>query len=330
MQQPIYQQPGYPTMQQPVGYPQQQFMYQPPVYPQQYPVANNGFTVPTGTGYSAGMANQGPSVVMNPQPPMTFAQTLSPAEIDQIKTKNFAYDFSIDPISCLKAKCVHKTPDGKDFSISVNDQTGEAVCHQCGAKFNMTPHDDDTVDAAFNVMNDLFQQTKLFWLNAPAEALGHWTQYEVLLQKLRGFHKLACNEYNKLLNRGVGMNYMPEQRGFQVLDQIGGNPYGAPMYGMNVPMYGQQPYGAPVYGQQQQMYGMPVAPQAPQAPVGVPTGAPEVPQPNIFGNQYQQQASTNYYGGNPYGAPAMPMPAAPQVPTGAPTAPVEEVTIKGV
>lgn len=339
-------------------YPQQQFYAQP---------ANNGFTVPSaGAGYSAGMmTNQGgQQMFAQGQPPTNFVQTLTPEQCKQLQNEgNKGFTFNVEPIEFLRAQCVHKTPDGKDFAITVlDDNTGLAKCTICGAEFNMNPYPDDIVENAMKVVLDTIQQSKLMWLTGPADAMSKYYQYIPLLEKLPKIANIAQKDYAKL-NRSMSVNYMPEQRGFQVLDQLGYPQqfmYGQPNpYFQQAPAYGGYPqqqmppvYGAPAPAYQQAAPAYPQAPVAPQVPVGAP-------QPNIFGNQYNQQMSG--YGYPQQAAPVAPVvppvapvappmyavqqaaPVAPPIPTGAPavppvdvqpqmapTAPVEEVTIKGI
>ena len=301
------------------------------MYPNQFqqPVYNQGFTVPYCGGYSAGYMNNqsAPGFTVNQQP-IQFTQTLTADELKLLQNTGNGLNLKIEPIDLARAACVHKTPDGKNFSVYVTDEAkGTVKCTQCGAEFTMETYPEDVVNDAMKVVLDVIQQSKLMWLTGPAQMMKDYYAFIPLLEKLPQVAKTAQKDYAKL-NTGYNMNTIPEQRGFQVLDSLGGiiPNYGAPMQQYNYgAAYPQAPVApaAPMYG-----YQPPVAP--PAAPVAP---APVAPQGvNPFGNQQQFQQQYNY-GAYPQ-APVAPAPVA--APPGAPVgvqppvapAPVkEEVTV---
>lgn len=269
--------------------------------------------------------------------PLSFTQNLTPEQIKLLTASGGGLDLELNEEDIARAACLHKTADGKGFATTIIDEATSTVrCNICGAEFTMIPHPPATIDQAMKVIEDTAQQSKLMWLDAPADVSKAYFAFLPLMKKVKSVNKVAQGVYNKL-TKNMNVQAGREIGGFGALDSLTCG-FGAPVaYPTPTPAPGYNAPGMPVA----YTHGVAVAPGVTvQQGVGMPMTAPA---PNPFDanavNGGVPGAAPHPYANivSQYAAPAPTMnnivPGAGVVPetTSLPGAPVrEEVTVANV
>lgn len=280
-----------------------------------------------------GFQQGGVNYVMQTPEVIKMKQTLTPDEIKLIQTNRNDLNLNLSQEDVLRAACVHKTADGKNFAVYATEGNN-CKCSICGAEFPIEPISVETIRNAIDIIEKATQQTKFMWLNCPVEVVKQYYTFLPLLKKLPEVYKVTSKEMDKIWNNNNNITAIPEQQGFNLLNSIGGT--AVPGYYPSYQYMAQQPVYVP---QQQMMYQQPQyqQPMGAYAQQGNPFGAvqQQCVQPQMPQYQQQQMAPVAQQ-------PVMQAPAAAPVnvpPTGAPVMPPvgtaapavkEEVTIANV
>lgn len=216
-------------------------------------------------------------------------QPLTHEQIKQLRNKGAAFTLQADPTDILKSICTHK--ENGNFTLMENGD-GTVSCSICGETFSLLDVSKEEVENATNIVKDVLQSIKTYYLDIPEETAKNYFPIIPLIDKIPQLYVIAMNNFKKY----DGSNMVQQNN----------NPYGFGMLNMltspMMPMNGM--YQQPQMGfapQQQMMPGyMPQQPMgyAPQQPVQMPN----------YG-QPQQMPGYNPFGYNP--APMTQQPAAP-------------------
>lgn len=173
----------------------------------------------------------------------------------------------------LRASCTHRDPVNKELTLQQNAD-GSFRCVKCGAVFNMTELDEESVAKHVNSIVDILQTAKTMYLDMPPQSVVSYFQMIPFIEKLPELYRIAQRTFEKS-NAGSGI-----QAGF-----ASANPYFALQNAVSTPMYNVPGYGyqgqaqAPGYTYQQPQYM-----QQPQQPIMNGYN----PQP-AYNQQYVQQ-----------------------------------------
>ena len=258
---------------------------------QQYPYAPFPFQQPY-----ASVANDGRNL-MSPK------ASLTDEEVKTIRENDNQFDFRVNEIELLKARCNHTDMNG--VNCLVQEPDGRQRCTRCGTVFRLV--DDLTteyVEKSAENMHDICNTIKVVWKTMPEVVARNFFQFIPLLSKLTEMVKLGMlsleNFEAALYGAAQPQMYSPNFSAYQAQQQLLRNtwqypdPYAQqamqaqqqPMY--QQPAYPQQGYMAPGYNPQM------VNPMAVGTPNMAPAYAPPaVPDPSGFVQQppagYPQQ-----------------------------------------
>ena len=234
--------------------------------------------------------------VAQPQQPITFNNPLTKEDEQLLKNKSNALQFVISDLEMAKSICTHKD-NGRVTIVPAGDD--KVTCTKCGETFTLTQGDQQAVEAACELMVNILQTLKTYWLSVPTEVARNLYPIIPLIQRIPNVYNIAMRDFNKLFN----VNNLTEvngMQGFNMFNNIVGGGYGYnPMMGG----YMQQQYmqAQPQMVQQQPMY------QGMQAPMmgGYPMQQPQMMAPNAVMMPQQMQQAPVYQdpnlGVNPFG-----------------------------
>jgi len=221
--------------------------------------------------YNQFMQQQNPNIMYNANRPQAkFTQPLSKEDIAKLRNKGGGLSLTIDETELLKSYCTHK----QDGVIVLNKQAdGSLICPICGETFNEVNMDESGVREAVNIVTDILQNVKTFWIDVPEQSAKEYYPIIPLLQKLPKVYKVALDNFAKYETGNPMMQ--------------GGNTYGFNMLNSIVNPQMQMPYN--MYAQQQQAY--PQQNMMPYAQQAYPQQNMMPYQSNGFGYYDQQQAA---------------------------------------
>ena len=250
------------------------------------------------------MPQYGAPVPQMPKAKMT--QPLSADIINKLRSSGDNFDIKVSQEDLWRAACTHKENGAPTLvSEGINPATGNEIlrCTICGESFEMIEANEEEVQNAVTLLNNLLQTSKTMYLDAPKALVEQYYQMIPLLKMFPKLYQRSMKNFSMYENAlGVNpVNTVAGTNGFQMMGAMLANPYGY-------------------------AYGQPQAPAAAPAPWGMPQ-APAAPAPMQQPMQpwgYPQQPMANPM---MYNAPAAAPAPAPAVPV-APAAPVEgtEVT----
>lgn len=216
------------------------------------------------------------------QIPMT--QTLTADEIRALRNKGADFNLTFTKEDMMRAVCVHRDQNG--FTLNEN-RDGTCTCSVCGETFRMVNMDEAAVQEAVELVKDIMQAVKTYYIDIPVETAREYFRIIPLLDRLPKFYKIALDRFNRYDN-GNGIQQNQNMYGFNMFGALTN-----PMM-MQPQMMGQQMMGQPMMGQQGIAPGM--NPFAQQQPVfgGYPQQQGMYQQQDMMMNQqvqpqYQQQ-----------------------------------------
>ena len=294
---------------------------------------NYGYQQPFGNGYQMYQTQQQPVTLNNP---------LTKEQLDLLQQKGDKLTITVTPLEIAKAICTHKR--GNMICLYNEDPVNpeRVKCGICGEEFDLTNGDQAAVEGAVDLIVNIIQTIKTYWLDVPDAVARELYPIIPLIQKLPKVYSIASKNFSAVHD----IHQMAEQQqpfGFgmfnNIMNPMMGMGYGYPQQPMmpqqsNVP-YGQNnnafaSFNAQMQAQQpmmpQQMPAQPPMMQAPMGYVPQPMSNPYAMNPVMMPNMgyqaptYQDPASQ---GINPFGYGAPATPAAPQTPQqpAAPAAP---------
>jgi hypothetical protein len=234
-----------------------------------------------------------------PLPQAKMTQGLSIEEIKELRRKGTGFSLDIPAIEFTRAKCTHK--ENGSFSL-IDNHDGTHTCSICGENIKLADYDVETAKQVTQNFLDLFQSTKLYYLNIPESYIDNITQMIPVLKQMPELYRIALADFQRYENGNAnGLTNRGGMFGANLLNTIV-NPmsgaYGQPMG--NQPMYGGQPqYTAPqgqyypqpqngMYNSGDPNYGV----QYNQVPGQYPNTGVQYPQGNVASNGF------GYYGGD--------------------------------
>lgn len=260
--------------------------------------------------YGTPNPNYGPAYGTAPVPVMPKAkntQPLTPEMIAKLRNNGAGIKIEVSQEDLWRASCTHKENGIPTLIEEGTTEDGKQIvrCNICGERFIITDASQNEVDYAVNLILNLLQTVKLFYVDAPESLIVQYFQMIPLLKQFGALYERAIHNFSKyetaMDNNGMMMPGVSGSNGFQILNQMLTNPYAA-AYGTVPPpgAFGAYPPPAP-----NPMYpGWPVQPSpAPGAPSGFYPQA--TPTPGSF----------NPYEGSPLVSPT------PQAPAGVAPAP---------
>ena len=171
-----------------------------------------------GTGVYSGYEN-GMQYANAPQANLTWTQALTPEEEKILHKAPSTLSLEIPKEDMLRAKCTHRDPQGKKFTIKRNDD-GTYTCLKCGATFNIV----DKVDMAdirkvIGGTIDILQTAKLAYIDMTPEAIQTYFIILPFLEIAPRLYEAAVNTLSKVnINGGITPN------------GVSGDPFGS-LYG---------------------------------------------------------------------------------------------------
>lgn len=201
------------------------------------------------------------------QPMPKMSQPLSKADINELRSQGSAFSLSVDPIDLKRSICTHK----ENGTITLRENgDGSVTCSICGETFELADMTEEQVSEAVNIITNLLQSIKTYFLDIPDEMAKQYFQMIPLLKKMPKLFTIAANNFNRYSVQGLHQPVY-QQTGFNLFNAINGG-YGMPQQGgyMNPQ---PQTYGVPQgqqfgYGQQPQGYGYPQGYPMPQGQFG--------------------------------------------------------------
>lgn len=243
--------------------------------------------------------------VYQPIPQAKMTQVLTEEEIKELRRNGSGFSLNIPAVEFTRAKCTHK--DHGQFAL-VDNGDGTQTCTICGERFQVAEYGPEDAQQVVQQVLDLFQSTKLFYLNMPESYIENITQIIPILKQLPELYKIAINDFNKYEMGGTGIAQRGGMYGANLLNAIvQPGMYQQPMYPQQPMMYPQQPaqypqqpmYPQPMYDpaqmmypQQQNQYASPQGVVSNGFGYGAPQGQPQQPQSVQPVAQPQQQAQT--------------------------------------
>jgi hypothetical protein len=248
---------------------------------------------------------------MQPQKKVTCNNPLTKAQMELLKQKGDKLQLGLTDVEIAKAICTHKDPNTNNIML-MNDPTNptRVTCAICGETFELVEGDTNTVEAACNLMKNIFQTLKTYWLDVPDEVARNLYTILPLIDKIPKVYNIASKSFSQV-ERANNMTEAGQPYGFNMLMAMGmpQNPMGMGMYQQPVVMPQQQPipnmaFPNPVGQQTYPTMGYVPQPGYAPNPVAMPQyGAPA----------YQQDPNANPFGYNGVAAPTQQQaPAAPQ------------------
>ena len=232
----------------------------------------------------------GAGFVAPPQQQIVFNNPLTKEEEQLLKNKAKAFQFQVSELEVAQAICTHKE---KGY-INVTPIGGDRVkCNICGKEFSLTDGDEAAVQAACNLLVNIIQTLKLYWLNVPTEVARNLYPIIPLIERIPSVYALAMREFESLFKHN-NMTEANGAQGFNMLNNIVSGSYG---YNPMMNPYYQQPMVQPM---PQPMYANPMMnpyyqnmqqPMPQQAPNNVmmpqqPMQAPMYQDPNLGVNPF--------------------------------------------
>ncbi len=225
----------------------------------------------------------GPQYTAAPQPRMT--QPLTVEEIKALRNNAPAFTLEVSAEDMMRAKCTHKTLDGKFAVVNNNDAEGSVTCSICGARFILSDAPAENVQTATDLIIDILQTIKTNYVDIPEAIAVQFFQMLPFIEKIPKLYQIAADNFNKYEGAGI-VNQSQNMFGFNMLGAIT-----SPSFGFQQqPYMPQQPYMA-----QQPMWGNPQ--QAPMS--GNPFGNYGVPYGGVPQTPVQTEMPTDNSGQNP-------------------------------
>lgn len=222
------------------------------------------------------------------QMPMT--QALSKEEIEKLRNKGGQFNIRLTAEEVLIGACTHKDLQGNFTITEMRD--GQVACSICGQQFNLIQTTQDEVANAVNLVKDVLQTIKTYYVDIPVETAREFFVVLPMLDRVPQLYTMAMERFQRY-ERANGMAYGGQANGFAMLNNLfqpamGGmgmvNPAAAMMGGFpqqQQGMYQQQPY------QQQGAYQQPAYNPFDQGYMNAPQQQPQFQQQQQ--QQFQQQ-----------------------------------------
>ena len=265
---------------------------------------------------------------MQPQQPIQLTNPLTKAQLELLKQKGDKLTLTLSELDIAKAICTHK--DGNKIALVRLDPANpdRVTCRICGETFDLTNGDHAAVEAACELMTNIIQTIKTYWLDVPADVAQNLYTILPLIQRMPKIYDVAIKNFAQVENVNR-MNEVNQPYGFNMFNNLMN-----PMFGMGMGGYYGGGYQQPMTYQQnpqqgQEVFPNPIGVPAPQQPMyqqspmmpqyGAAPNPVSMPQPNYGAPAYQDPNM----GGNPFGYDGAPVPqqpaaqAAPQQPAGA-------------
>ena len=235
-----------------------------------------------------------------------MTQVLTDEEIKELRRTGSGFTLNIPGVEFTRAKCTHK--DHGQFA-TVDNGDGTHTCTICGERFRIVEYGPEEAQEVVDRFLDLFQSTKLFYVNMPESYIENITQMIPIIKQVPELYRIAYNDFNKYENGGTGLTQRGGMYGANLLNAVIQPNMVYPQQQM---MYPQQPQYYPQqqmqYAQPQQGYYDPQQMMYPQqagqypTPQGVSNGfgyaAPQQVQPQqVQQQQPQQQQAQTVQGG---------------------------------
>lgn len=265
-----------------------------------------------------------------PTQPYVTKPTLTQEEINRLRSKGELWSIALTQDEVLRCKCNHRDHNGQITLVDAGN--GLVRCTICDAQFPIDTVPQEAVEEAVQRVQDILQQIKTYWLNAPKEVNVEFMPIIALLGKIPNIYQVALDSFGRY---NAGTSVVPNYNGgltspFNVLDSfmMTGTVPGTPVYGAYGPVGYQQPvYQQPVAQPAPVYYNQPQVQQPVAAPVynGVPSANPfgvesapvnyafPVQQPVAQPAPVAQQPAAPVAAPAPMGAPVQ-QPAAPVAP----------------
>ena len=240
----------------------------------------------------------------NPQP-VTLSNPLTKEQLELLKKRTDKLSLVVTPLEVAKAICTHKQGNSICLYNEDNANPERVTCSICGETFDLTNGDQAAVEGAVELITNIIQTIKTYWLDVPDDVARELFTILPLIQRLPKVYSLATKNFNSVQDMHR-MSEVNQPYGFGMLGNIMN-----PMVGM-----GYNAYGYPQQGMvQPSPYGQPAFPN----PIGYPQQQGFVPQPNPYAMNPVMMPQMNYQaptfqdpaamGVNPFGYNA---PTAPQ------------------
>ena len=230
----------------------------------------------------------------SPLPQAKMTQGLTVEDIKELRRKGGGFSLDIPPIEFKRARCTHK--ENGAFSL-VNNNDGTHTCTICGKTLALEAFEFEVAKGITDNFLNLFELTKLYYLNMPESYIENITQMIPVIQQMPELYRIALADFQKYENAGNGLSQRGGMYGANLLNAIV-SPGFAGGY--------QQPINQPNYGQPQMQYGQPQQQYYPQQQGGYPVQG-QVPYSNgdpalAYQQQYAQpgqypaQGTSNGFG----------------------------------
>lgn len=268
------------------------------------------------------------------QQPVTLSNPLTKEQLELLKKRTDKLSLVVTPLEVAKAICTHK--QGNSICLYNEDPANpeRVTCSICGETFDLTNGDQAAVEGAVELITNIIQTIKTYWLDVPDDVARELFTILPLIQRLPKVYALATKNFNSVQDMHR-MSEVNQPYGFGMLGNImnpmvgmGYGAYGYPQQGMvqQNPYYGQpafpNPIGYPQQGFVPQPNGYAMNPvMMPQQPVQAPMYDPAAAGVNPFGYNVPtapQQTPYNVQPQQPVAPVAQPAPAPQAAPTAHP------------
>ena len=213
---------------------------------------------------------------------------LTKEQMALLQNKGDKLQLGLTDVEVAKAICTHKK-DGRIMLYRSDPANPNVVtCPICGETFELAEGDNNTIEAICNIMKNVFQTMKTYWLDVPVEVAQNFYTVLPLIDKIPKVYNLASKSFAQVeqfnniteANQPYGFNMFANIMNPQMAMGMGGM-YQQPMMPQQNNMVFPNPIGQPMNYAPQPGYGY-----APN-PVAMPQ----------YGVPYQQDMS----GANPFG-----------------------------
>lgn len=244
----------------------------------------------------------------NMQPPKKVVcnNPLTKDQLALLQQKGDKLQLSLTDVEVAKAICTHKK-DGR-IMLMKNDPTNpnKVTCAICGETFELTEGDNATIEQVCDLMKNVFQTLKTYWLDVPNEVAQNLYTVLPLIEKLPKVYNLAVKSFSQV-EQYNNMSEANQPFGFAMFNNLMNPQMAMGMGGM----YPQQPM-MPQMNTQNMAFPNPIGQPAGYVPQpGYAPNPVAMPQMNGYGApMYTQDPNANPFG---YNGPAVPaqQPAAP-------------------
>lgn len=189
-------------------------------------------------GYANGMMYGG-----NPGKDLAWTNALTPEEEKQLHRGNSAISLDIPQEEMSRAKCTHRDPSTRTFSVRPNGD-GTVTCVKCGARFNPVNNIDiEEIKKVIGGTIDILQTIKMAYIDMTPEVIQAYFIILPFLGIAPQMYEAAMHTLDSATpGMGITQNYAP-QDAFNSLYSAMGNAGMVSPAVMNAAMYGGQMQG---------------------------------------------------------------------------------------